>query len=132
MERKKVLIIDDEKNFTQVFKLNLEDLGEYEVWTENNSHRGLTVVREFKPDIIFLDVAMPGLEGPDILNQIKGEGLLKKTAVVFFTATVTPDEVHAQHGFIGGHPFLAKDCSVHEIVNCIKRSLNNLAPVNNF
>ena len=58
MEKKKILIVDDEQNFTKMVKLNLEETEEYAVMIENNSNNAFMVAKEFKPDLILLG-AMP-------------------------------------------------------------------------
>ena len=65
MSRKRILVIDDEASFTRNLKLNLEETGEYEVREENKGTEGLTAAREFRPDLILLDVIMPDMAGGD-------------------------------------------------------------------
>ena len=63
---KRVLIIDDDIALTQVLKINLDETGNYESRIVNVSSNAMAAAREFKPDIILLDVVMPGLDGGDI------------------------------------------------------------------
>src|SRR6185503_21291437 len=70
-EKKRVLIIDDEASFARMVKLNLEKSGEFEVRVENKPTYALAAAREFKPDLILLDVIMPAMDGGDVANQIK-------------------------------------------------------------
>ncbi|MFH1395739.1 MAG: response regulator, partial [Candidatus Omnitrophota bacterium] len=60
MIKHKILIIDDEKEFTALVKEILEDTGKYEVETVNYANMGLSSVKSFAPDIILLDLLMPG------------------------------------------------------------------------
>jgi len=55
----RILLIDDEKSFTQMLKLNLEMSGLYEVREENRGVHALAAAREFAPDLVFLDIMMP-------------------------------------------------------------------------
>jgi len=59
MDAKKILIIDDEENFAAMVKMNLEEVGGYNVLTESRGLRAVSTVRQFKPDMIFLDIIMP-------------------------------------------------------------------------
>ena len=70
MEKKRILIIDDEAGFTRMVKLNLEKTGQFEVREENKATYALAAAREFKPDLIILDVIMPTMDGGDVFNQI--------------------------------------------------------------
>ena len=120
MSHYRILIIDDDQNFTQVFKLTLEEMGPYEVCVENNADRAALTALQLRPDIIFLDVIMPDLEGPDVYTQLKGYDEFKDTPIVFLTATVTKEEVEARDGCIGGHQFFAKPGSREELIRCIE------------
>lgn len=72
MEKKKVMVVDDDKNFLELVKLNLEETGEYEVVALLNAKDIISQVIRLKPDIILLDILMPvmdGIEVCDILND---------------------------------------------------------------
>ncbi|MCB9771724.1 MAG: response regulator [Candidatus Omnitrophica bacterium] len=125
MKKKKVLVIDDERGFTKMVKLNLEASGDYEVKIQNNSLDALQTAIEFQPDVILLDVIMPDLEGPDVVYQIKNNEVLKNTPVIFITANITREEVEAQEGYIGGHAFLAKPGSIDELIACIEKQIKS-------
>ena len=92
MRKKRILLIDDEPSFTNVLKLNLEDTGAYEVRAESNGKRGLAVARDFKPDLIFLDIFMPHIGGGEVAFHIKNDRNTKDTPVVFLTAAVEKGE----------------------------------------
>ena len=71
MEKKKVLIIDDEKNLCLLMKLNLEGTGEYEVTTVHSGMDGLEKVKELEYDLVITDYKMPGLDGKQVLKALK-------------------------------------------------------------
>jgi CheY-like chemotaxis protein len=93
MGKLRVLIIDDEEDFTKLIKLNLERTGQYEVRTENNGLLGLATAREFKPDFIFLDIIMPDIDGGDVCHQLENDDEIKGTPIVFLTATAKKEEI---------------------------------------
>jgi CheY-like chemotaxis protein len=119
MGKKRILLIDDEPSFTNVLKLNLEETGAYEVRTENGGKQGLVAARQFKPDLILLDVIMPGMDGGDVASEIKTDENLKNTPIVFLTAVAKKKE----EGIIGGRPFIAKPVTVEEVIACIEKNL---------
>ena len=123
MEKKKILIVDDEENFTKMVKLNLEETGEYTVKIENNSNNAFMAAKEFKPDLILLDIMMPGMDGGDVASELKTDNVLKDIPVVFLTAIVKEDEMDSQDGSIGGHPFIAKPVSAEDLVKHIKKHI---------
>lgn len=123
MNRIKILIIDDEENFTRLVKLNLEKTGKYEVKIENKGSLGLIAAKEFKPDLILLDVMMPGVDGGDVCNQLKDEKATKNIPIVFLTAVVNEKEIKENNGIIGGHPFIAKPVDTGELIDVIEKNI---------
>lgn len=124
MVKRKILVVDDEKGFTAMLKLNLESTGQYDVRVLNDSSQAVDTAVQFKPDLILLDIIMPHYEGPDIAIQIKQNPLLKDVPIVFLTATVTKEEVDSQGGAIGGHPFVAKPSSLAVLLSSIERHVS--------
>lgn len=90
---RKILLIDDEAGFTQLLKMNLERAGEYEVRIENDSTHALAAAQDFLPDIILLDVVMPGLDGGDVQAQLQANPTLARIPVVMLTALVDSSEL---------------------------------------
>ena len=117
--RKKVLMIDDEATFARMVKLNLERTGAFEVRTETVALSALAAAREFKPDIILLDVIMPSMDGGDVANQIKRDRTLRGTPIIFLTATVSKRESGDGGLNSGGELFLAKPVSLETLIHCI-------------
>ncbi|MBT3176976.1 MAG: response regulator [Desulfobacula sp.] len=123
MGKKKILIVDDEKTFCWMVKINLEKTGEYEVKTESKSRMALSAAREFKPDLIILDVVMPDMYGTEICKKISQEKDLKDIPIVFLTAIVTEAEAEFQEGIIEGRPTLAKPITTEKLITHIERML---------
>ena len=71
MPKKKILIIDDEKNLCILLKSNLENTGEYAVTTAYSGEEGLKKARETDFDLVITDFKMPGLNGREVLNALK-------------------------------------------------------------
>ncbi|MFT5169871.1 MAG: CheY-like chemotaxis protein [Lysobacterales bacterium] len=118
---KKILLIDDEKGFTTMLRLNLESTGRYDVFTVNDPSTAVKEAAVIQPDIIFLDIIMPDMEGPDVAIQIKNHPFLKDVPIVFLTATVTLDDVSLEGGRIAGHEFLPKPAPVNDIIASVER-----------
>ena len=116
MEKKRIFIVDDEAGFTRLLKLTLEKTGNFQVLEENDGTNAWLQAREFKPDIIFLDIVMPKIDGGDVAQQIRSDPLLSQVPIVFLTAIVSRSETKQD---IGGFPFLAKPVSLEAIKHCI-------------
>jgi len=122
MDKIRVLLIDDEPSLTRMLKLSLEHRG-YEVRVENNGAYGLTVARDFLPNLIFLDVIMPDVDGGDVAANIRSDPSLKDVPIVFLTAGVSKETTRVKGNVIGGQTYLAKPISVDEVVRCIEKTL---------
>ena len=131
MEKKRILIIDDEMSFTRMVKLNLERTGEFEVREENKATAAIAAAREFKPDLILLDVIMPTMDGGDIASRIQNDKLLRGTPVIFLTATVSQREAGPKGLSSGGALFLAKPVSLENLIQHIKENLRPEAETEN-
>lgn len=85
--KKRILVIDDEVNFGQMIKINLEETGQYDVDTALNAMAGFEKIRSSRYDTIFLDVLMPKIEGHIALKEIKQ---MCDTPVVMMSAYIPP------------------------------------------
>ncbi len=122
---KRILIVDDEPDITLLVKLNLELTGKYVIREENDAADTLAAAREFRPDLILLDVMMPTMDGGDVVVELKADPDLRHTPVIFLTATVLKEEVDAKGGMIGGYPFIPKPVSVEALIQCIESQLGD-------
>jgi len=121
--KKRILVVDDEVALTRIIKLNLERTGNYEVRTENMGSMAIPAAKEFKPDLIFLDVMMPDMGGDDVAAQLKEDPVLSNIAFIFMTAIVTKEETQSIETNIGGNIFLAKPVKTEELIATIERVL---------
>src|SRR5690349_753264 len=92
-EKKRILIVDDEASITRLLKLNLENTGKYVVHAVNASEQALPIALEFHPDLILLDVVMPGLDGGYLASAVRAHPALNNIPIVFLTAAATKEEV---------------------------------------
>ena len=121
---KKILVVDDEAVLTKMVKMNLERTGKYEVRTENEGSKALQAAREFRPDLVFMDVMMPDMSGDEVIAQFKEDPELASIPYVFMTAIVTKAETDSMGSNIGGNEFLAKPVKTEELLATIERILD--------
>jgi CheY-like chemotaxis protein len=122
-EKKRILVVDDEPSITRLLKLNLEQTGDYEVATENVSRAALATAEQFEPDLMLLDVMMPGMDGGSLATALQAKPKLKGVPIVFVTAAVTREELRQRRGLVGGQPFLAKPVNLQEVLACVQQQL---------
>jgi len=86
-------MIEDEPDIQTVARLSLESVGGFKVDICSSGQEALDNVLQIKPDLILLDVMMPGMDGPTTLQELKKIPELSDTPVIFMTAKVQPQEV---------------------------------------
>ncbi len=95
MDKKKLMLVDDEVGFTNLLRLNLEKTERFEVFVENDATKAIAGVRSFQPDVLLLDVVMPAMDGGDIVAELRMDPRLRKLPIVMLTALISKDEVSA-------------------------------------
>ncbi len=120
--KKRILIIDDEVSFSQLVKLNLEATGKYEVRTEEKGSLGLVAAKQFKPDLILLDLIMQDMGGGEVSCRLKIDEETKNIPIVYLTAVMTEEEVEARGGTISGLQVVAKPVRTGDLINVIEKN----------
>ena len=90
---KKILCVEDEADIQTVARLALETVGGFEVMICGSGAEALEKAPLFEPDILLLDVMMPGMDGPDTLVALLSIEAMKTTPAIFLTAKAMPAEV---------------------------------------
>ncbi|MBS1549622.1 MAG: response regulator transcription factor [Bacteroidetes bacterium] len=85
MNKKKILLVDDEQDILEILSYNLEKEG-YWVYTAQNGNEGIEKAKEILPDLILLDVMMPGKDGIETCEELRQIKELQKTLIVFLSA----------------------------------------------
>ncbi len=120
MSKTKVFIVDDDVTASRLLAVGLERTGTFEVRVENVATRALSSARQFRPDMVFMDVCMPGEDGTDVAFHFQNDAILGATPLIFLTSLVSGQEGNSQIER-GGREFLAKPASLARIVACIQR-----------
>ena len=106
-ELKRILHVDDEADIREVAKMTLEAIGGFTVETCGSGHEALQMASNFAPDLILLDVMMPGMDGPMTLQELHKAADTVRIPVVFMTAKAQSHEV-AQFLDIGAVGIITK------------------------
>jgi CheY-like chemotaxis protein len=121
-EKRRILIIDDDRECTRLVKLLLEKAGSYLVLEENDATKAHQSAQNFRPDVILLDIVMPKTDGGEVATQIEADPELQGTPIIFLTALVTEPETKTGLR-IQGHRSLAKPIIIPELINGIEENL---------
>ena len=117
----KILIADDEEHLGYMVKFKLEKEGFDVIW-KKDGRQALEAVREERPDLVILDVMMPGLTGFEVLEAIKADPELKDTPVIMLTAS--GQEADTVKGIdMGAADYIVKPFRPAELVARIRRCL---------
>jgi CheY-like chemotaxis protein len=123
----RILIIEDQADIRRLIRWTLE-FEDYEIHEAANGPRGLELARELKPDLVLLDVMMPGgLDGFQVCDQIKADPALQRTTVVILTARSQQRDRQASDR-AGADAFLAKPFSPLQLVDTVSGMLKSTAP----
>ncbi len=123
MEKRKmkpdILVVDDESDIVDILKYNLEKENEYTVHAAYNGTEALAIAKKEKPDLILLDIMMPGMNGFEICKNLKSEPETKRIPVIFLTAKENEiDEIVGLE--IGADDYIQKPISPRVVLARIK------------
>ena len=121
-EKRRILIVDDDRDSTHLIKILLEKIRHCLVQEENDATRAYESAQGFRPDLILLDMMMPQIDGGEVAAQIDADRGLQKTPIIFLTSIVTKAEAKAGL-HIQGHPVVAKPIDIPELINTIEENL---------
>src|SRR5512146_3267292 len=118
MTNPKILIIDDEPSILNLVTAYLRPEG-YEVHTANDGPSGLQAVRAYKPDLVVLDIMLPGMDGLELLTRLRRE-----SDVYVILLTAKTEEIDKVVGLsVGADDYVTKPFSPRELVARIKAAL---------
>jgi DNA-binding response OmpR family regulator len=122
MEKRKVMVVDDEVDFLKLIKINLEKTGNYEVETISDAAGIISRVKLFKPDVILLDILMPKTDGVDVCKMINGETALSRIPIITLSALDTNKDKLMMY-LLGVVDYLVKPIDTGELITKIEKAL---------
>ena len=115
-----ILIVDDETTILQSLSGILSDEG-YEVLTASNGYEGLKIIEEESPDLVLLDIWMPGMDGIETLREIKRATPFLQVVIISGHGTI---ETAVKATKLGGYDFIEKPLSIEKVIVTINNALN--------
>ncbi len=123
MAQKTIMVIDDEQELCRLLKQMLPNKGPYKVFSAPDGVSGKHMIKEVKPDLILLDIVMPGLSGSELAEELQDDPQTASIPVIFITAVVSKAEIQHSGGKLGNRTFVAKPIDVDQLVVRIKEAL---------
>ena len=124
MTKPRILVVDDDPSLCRLLKMTIEKSGRFEVRSENLACSVLRAAREFKPDMILLDVDMPGRDGGETAIALRADPDFANVPILFLTALVSEHEAGIRAVVRGGMRFLAKPVNPQALLHEIRSTLN--------
>lgn len=121
MNKEKILVVDDEEHIAELISYNLENVG-YEVITVNNGLEALKACKVHKPNLVLLDLMLPGIDGYDVCKGIRQDKDIKDTSIIMLTAK--SEELDKILGLeLGADDYITKPFSIRELTARVKAVL---------
>jgi two-component system, OmpR family, alkaline phosphatase synthesis response regulator PhoP len=121
MSEYKILAVDDEEHIQELIKFNLENSG-YKVICCGNGMEALKIAKSEKPDLVLLDVMLPGIDGYDVCKEIRKDNNISNIPIIMITAK--SEELDKILGLeLGADDYITKPFSVRELLARVKAVL---------
>jgi len=115
---KKILVVDDEENIRTFLAKSLESKG-YQVISASDGVEGWKVLESERPDLVILDVRMPGMDGIEFLEKIRGDTEFKKIPVIMLTAESSDMSIISGLS-MGADHYITKPFTISSVLTGIK------------
>ena len=124
-EQKRILVVDDEPNINDLISTSLKFSG-FDVRSAMNGAQALSIAEEFKPHALVLDVMMPGMNGFEVCEKLRKDGL--KVGILFLTAKDSTDD-KVTGLTIGGDDYMVKPFSLEELIARVRAILRRTGDI---
>jgi len=114
----KILLVEDELDLAEVTKMRLKKSG-YEVIGALNAEEAFAFLQKNIPDLILLDLLLPGMQGEEVCKQLKSDARLKHIPVILFTASASDIPKMAKE--IGADDYIMKPFEPEELLGKVKK-----------
>lgn len=129
--RRKVLLVDDDLDLVEMLRKVLEEDGRFEVRIANNGFDAGMMVKEYRPDLIILDVMLPDINGKEVCQRVRGDMSLEDVRIICISGMIEENKI-AELREAGANDFLHKPFEIEELMArvCSQLEIESLlAPV---
>jgi DNA-binding response OmpR family regulator len=116
---KTIMLVDDEENIL----ITLGDFLAFHGYSVIRCHTGREALKSLdsvRPDLILLDIMMPGLDGGDVAQKISSNPRWQNIPIIYLTAAISKKEEHERKGITGGQPVIAKPVDLNDLIERIR------------
>ena len=116
--KKRILIVDDEPNIVVPLEFLMQQ-NNYDVQTAETGEKALDLISNWKPDLILLDIMLPGMDGYEVCQKIRQEKELNHIRIVFLSAMARSIDIAKGMG-LAADDYITKPFAIDYVVNKIK------------
>lgn len=121
----KILVVEDDRSIQMVLELVLTKVAKCQVVVASEGPQGLAMIQEHKPDVVLLDLMLPGMDGFEICQRAKSEEATRNIPIIFLTAQPQPAAV-ARAMALGAAGYIVKPFDPIKIVDQINEALTRV------
>lgn len=123
MRKSSILIVDDEKGFTDMLMLSLNSKPDFSANVENNSENAAERVSQIRPDLVILDLIMPGVDGLEVFRRMRASVGCENIPVIFLSASDNAEmrSICQREGL--KTTYLIKPTPLETLLNTVKRMI---------
>jgi two-component system, OmpR family, response regulator RpaA len=114
--KRKVLLVDDDLELVELMSKVLEDDGRFEVRVANNGFDAGMMVKEYRPDLIVLDVMLPDINGKEVCHRVRGDLSLEDVRILCISGMVEDDKIQ-ELKLAGADDFLHKPFDIEHLID---------------
>ncbi|HEY7315318.1 MAG TPA: response regulator [Gemmataceae bacterium] len=114
--KRKVLLVDDDAELVEVMNKFLEEDGRFEVRIASNGFDAGMMVKEYRPDIIVLDVMLPDINGKEVCHRVRADNTLEDVRILCISGMIEEDKIQELR-LAGADKFLHKPFDVEELID---------------
>ena len=116
--KRKVLVVDDDRDLVELLVDVLERDGRFETRSVNNGFEAGMMVKDYRPDLIILDVMLPDINGKDVCLRVRNDKSLEAVKIICVSGMVEEDKIEELHR-AGANEFLAKPFETERLIERI-------------
>ena len=127
--KRKVLLVDDEVDIVEMIHKSLEDDGRFEVRIAANGFDAGMMVKEYRPDIIILDVMLPDINGKEVCHRVRSDSSLEEVRIICISGMVEDDKIQ-ELKLAGADDFMHKPFDVDALIDrmCQQLEMESISP----
>ncbi len=114
--KRKVLLVDDDNELVELMTKVLEDDGRFEVRMAGNGFDAGMMVKEYRPDLIVLDVMLPDINGKEVCHRVRSDNTLEDVRILCISGMIEEDKVQELR-LSGADDFLHKPFDIEELID---------------